>query len=291
MKKSYFIAFIFVFFVFISCSKIPESSTKSKVLVYTSLYPLKHFTKWIMPEAQIEELIPSQVDPHNFEPSLKDIQKLYNANMVVYLGNTDVDRWIDKIKEDLALKGVKLVRLQDHIEFKKYSSTKELDPHLWLDPVLVLEIIRVIKDKAKEIYPENKDAYEKNFSIYTESLKELDREYRQSLSNCSLKDVVTTHEFLNYLSARYGFSFHFVVHEPDEEPSLKKIKNLKTLIKKKSIEYIISEPEGERIAKSLSEETGVKILTFNTFHKSSSSDYFQTMRENLKALKTALECR
>lgn len=65
-------------------------------------------------------------------------------------------------------------------------------------------------------------------------------------------------------------------------------------MKKNSIDYIISEPEGDKIAKALSEETGAKILKFNTLHTSlpqNKIDYFHTMHENLKTLKTALKCQ
>jgi len=285
-----FIIFICFILVFTSCSQKPE---KSSITVYTTVYPLQEFTKWIIPEAQVQGLIPAQADPHDFEPSLKDIQKLYSANMVIYLGNTDIDRWIEKIKDELSQKGVKVVRLQDYISFKKYSSGNELDPHVWLDPLMVLEIIKVIKEKAQELNPEKKDIYEKNFSSFSERLKEIDSAYKQALSKCSIKDVIVTHEFLNYPAEKYGFRAHFIVHEPEQEPSLKKIKELKDFMKKNSIEYIISEPEGERISRALSEETGAKALEFNTFHRAGTSqkDYFQVMKENLEVLKTALKCK
>ncbi|GAQ94719.1 zinc transport system substrate-binding protein [Thermodesulfovibrio aggregans] len=277
----------------LSCSGKPEKTSKS-ILVYTSLYPLEEFTKWIIPEAQVESLMPQGVDPHNFEPSLKDIQKLSNADMIVYLGDTDIDRWLDKIRNEFTQKGVKLVRLQDSIQFRKYSSSNEIDPHIWLDPVLVTEMIKAIKNAVEQIAPERKELYEKNFSIYEAKLKELDNLYKKELSNCALKDVIITHEFLNYLQARYGFYSYFIVHEPEQEPSLKKIKQLKEVMKKNSIDYIISEPEGDKIAKALSEETGAKILKFNTLHTSlpqNKIDYFHTMHENLKTLKTALKCQ
>ncbi|MGB9822915.1 metal ABC transporter substrate-binding protein [Thermodesulfovibrio sp.] len=285
MKR--FIIFLFALLIFVSCS---QQSEKSEFTVYTSFYPIQEFTKWIIPEAKVYNLIPQGVDPHHFEPSLKDIQKLYKANMIIYLGNTDIDRWIDKIRDELNQKGVKVVRLQDYISLQKYSSGDEIDPHVWLDPLKVLEIIKVIKDKAQEI-TQKKDEYEKNFLIYSDKLKKLDTDYRQTLSNCQLKDVIVTHEFLNYLSQKYGFKSHFIVHDPEQELSLKRIKELKDFIKKNSIEYIISEPEGDRIAKALAEETGAKIMKFNTFHQISQQDYFQAMNENLKVLKTALKCK
>jgi len=289
MPKNLLIFLIFVCFllIFTSCAKKTE---KSEITIYTSIYPLEQFTKWIIPEVNINRLIPQGVDPHHFEPSLKDIQKLYTAKMVIYLGNTDIDHWIDKLKNDLIQRGVKVIRLQEHINFKKYSSSNEIDPHVWLDPQLSIEILKVIRDVAKEIFPDKSEIYEKNFSQYVLKLKELDEAYIKNLTNCNLKDVITTHEFLNYLSSRYNFKAHFIVHEPDEEPSIKKIKKLKDLINKNSIKYIITEPEGEKIARVLSEETKVEILPFNTLHGGSDRDYFETMYENLKILKKALIC-
>lgn len=289
VPKNFLLFLIFVCFllIFTSCSKKTE---KSDITIYTSLYPLEQFTKWIIPEANINRLIPQGVDPHHFEPSLKDIQKLYTAKMIIYFGNTDIDRWIDKIKNDLIQRGVKVIRLQDHINFKTYSSGNEIDPHVWLDPQLSIEILKIIRDVAKEGFPDKSEIYEENFSQYVSKLKELDEAYRKNISNCYLKDVITTHEFLNYLSARYNFNAYFIVHGPDEEPSLKKIKKLKELIKKNSIKYIISEPEGEKIARVLSEETKVEILLFNTLHGGSDRDYFAIMYENLKILKKALIC-
>lgn len=270
-------------------SKKEEGQIKT-IKVKTSLFALEHFVKTLLPEAEVESVIPSGVDPHHFEPSLKDIQKLYDSSLIIYIGDTDVDRWIDKIKDELINKGVKMLRLQDSLSLIKYSSSKEVDPHLWLDPVLSLEILRLIKQSAIEILPNKREFIEKNFVSYEQKLKELDKAYRDVLSKCRLKDAISSHEFLNYLGARYGFNSHFIVHEPEDEPSPKRIKVLKELVRKNSIEYIITEPEGEKISKTLSQETGAKPLSFNTYHTKTERDYLNVMRDNLKVLATALKC-
>lgn len=293
------VLFYFLFALFIvltmsvvACSKIQEKSKNKKQTfkIYTSLFVLEHFAKILLPDAEVESLIPAGVDPHHFEPSLKDIQRLYNADMIIYLGDTDVDRWIDKIKDELIQKGVKVIRLQDSLSLKKYTSSDEIDPHVWLDPVLSMEIAKIIKEKASQLSPERKEVIERNFSNYEQKLIELDKAYKETLSNCALKDAISTHEFLNYLASRYGFNSYYIVHEPEDEPSPKKIKKLKDFMKQNSIEYIISEPEGEKIARALSQETGAKTLNFNTYHTSSKKDYLNVMKDNLKVLSIALKC-
>lgn len=297
-NKTIFLFLICLTFIMNGCSNESDNSQIKKeqqscniIKVWTSLYPLEHFAKWIISNAEIHSLIPAQSDPHNFEPSLKDIQELYNSNMVIYLGDTDVDRWLDRIKNELMKKGVIVIRLQDYIPMKNYLSANEIDPHVWLDPLLTLEIIKTIKNVAVHSFPDKKDIYEQNFLKYEAKLRELDNDFKQALSNCSLRDVIVTHEFLNYFSVRYGLNTRFIVHEPEEEVSIKKIKQLKDLMKQNSIKYVISEVEGQKTARALAEETNALILNFNTFHIKTSQDYFHTMRENLRVLKTALNCK
>lgn len=295
MKKHLSFSLVFLIaltLILFACSKESEKKGKNipSLKVYTSLFAFENFVKNLLPDAEVESLIPAGVDPHHFEPSLKDIQKLYSANMIIYLGDTDVDRWIDKVKDELTKKGIRVIRLQDSLSMKSYISSKELDPHVWLDPLLSIEILRLMKNNAIVLLPERKDFIEKNFSNYEEKLKEIDRAYRENLSNCAIKDVISTHEFLNYLSERYNFNSHFIVHEPEDEPSPKKVKKLKELIRKNRIDYILTEPEGEKIAETLSQETGVKPLNFNTYHRKTEKDYISVMKDNLKALSTALKC-
>lgn len=288
-KNLIFYLFLIFFFIISGCSQKQDSENKIKI--YTTLYPLEQFTRWLIPDAEIYTLIPESADPHHFEPSLRDIQRLYTADIIIYTGDTDIDRWMDRIKNEITQKGVKMLRIQDHVTLKKYSSCNEFDPHIWLDPLSVIEIIKLIKSAIQEISPEQKQIYEKNFLDYESKLRELDRDYKQALSSCKKRDVIITHEFLNYTGQRYGFNCHFIVHEPDEEPSIKKIKEFKNFIKKNSIHYIVSELEGEKIARMLSEETGAKVLQFNTFHKKSDKDYLEAMQENLKILSEALNCK
>uniref|UniRef100_A0A7C4EKQ2 Zinc transport system substrate-binding protein n=1 Tax=Thermodesulfovibrio aggregans TaxID=86166 RepID=A0A7C4EKQ2_9BACT len=286
---SLFLTLAFLFIIF-ACSQ-RQQKAEDNIKIYTTIYAFEQFSRWIIPDAQIHVLIPEGADPHHFEPSLKDIQKLYTATMIIYIGDTDIDRWIDRIKRELAEKGVKVVRIQDHIPLRKYSASNEFDPHLWLDPVFATEIIKIIKNAVQEIAPEKKDIYEKNFLDYESKLRDLDRAYRHGLSACSKRNVITTHEFLNYTGARYGFNSYFIVHEPAEEPSVRRMKKLKDFIKENSIKFIISEQEGQNIAMALSEETGAKILPFNTFHTKSQKDYLKEMQDNLKILREALDCR
>ncbi|MEJ5227023.1 zinc ABC transporter substrate-binding protein [Thermodesulfovibrio sp.] len=275
------------------CAKKEEKSEikTSVIKAYTSIFALEQFIKSLLPDAFVETILPSGVDPHHYEPSLKDVRKLYSADVILYIGDTDVDRWIDNLRKELSSKGVRLIRLKDIIPMKNYSGSRELDPHIWLDPHLGLEIADRVKNELIKLFSDRKSLIEKNFLSYEQRLRELDRTYRETLSGCLLRDVITTHEFLNYPADRYGFISHFIVHEPEDEPSPKRIKHLKEIIKKNSIEYIVTEQEGDRIARTLSQETGTKILYFNTYHGKTERDYISVMQDNLKILSKALKCK
>ncbi len=268
-----------------------EEKITQPIKIYTSLFVLENLTKQLIPHGEIESLITKGADPHNFEPSLKDIQKLYTANLVIYLGDTDVDRWIDKIKDELLQKGVKVLRLQDFLPMSRYTASEELDPHVWLDPLMTMQIIKIIKDEIIALNPKEKNLVEKNYLFYKEKLENLDKKYRETLLNCTLRDVISSHEFLNYLALRYNFNPHFIVHEPEDEPSPKRIKFLKDFVKKNKIEYILTEPEGEKITKSLMAEAKLEALIFDTYHKKTEKEYLSVMEENLQSLSKALKCK
>ncbi len=287
------IILIFLCLISFACTreKPREEKITQPIKIYTSLFVFENLTKQLIPHGEIESLITKGVDPHNFEPSLKDIQKLYKANLVIYLGDTDVDRWIDKIKDELLQKGVKVLRLQDFLPMSPYKASKELDPHVWLDPVMTREIIKLIKDEIIALKPEEKNLVEKNYLLYKEKLENLDKKYREKLINCTLRDVISSHEFLNYLASRYNINTHFIVHEPEEEPSPKRIKFLKDFVKKNKIEYILTEPEGEKITQTLRAEVNLEPLIFNTYHNKNEKEYLSVMEENLQSLSKALKCK
>lgn len=267
-----------------------KMSNKDKVVVYTSIYPLYDFTKKIGQDyIVVENITPTGVEPHEFEPSINKISKIYESNAFIYLGEP-MDPWAEKLRGDLAQKGIAVLKVGEGL-------IEGNDPHIWLSPKKSMQMARKIYDLLVKVDEKNKAVYEKNYDRLIEELKKLDDEYKKELASTRLRDFVVSHAAFGYLAKEYGLNQVSIKGlSPQEEPSLKHIKNLIDFCRERGIKYILAESlETPKEAQALAEEAGLKILTLNPIEgltaeeEKANEDYFSLMRKNLEVLKEALK--
>ena len=62
-----------------------EASSEGKLQVMTTFYPMYEFTKQVVGnKGEVELLIPAGTEPHDFEPSAKDLAKISDSDVFVY---------------------------------------------------------------------------------------------------------------------------------------------------------------------------------------------------------------
>src|SRR5574341_1301857 len=70
---------------------------KRQLKVLASFYPLYEFTKIIGGERiDVSTIIPPGIEPHDWEPTIQDLQKMQNADMIVING-VGLEPWITKL--------------------------------------------------------------------------------------------------------------------------------------------------------------------------------------------------
>ncbi|MGB9812899.1 MAG: metal ABC transporter substrate-binding protein [Thermovenabulum sp.] len=283
---------IFVLILILSTAgcQSKKMSNKDKIVVYTSIYPLYDFTKKIGQDyIVVENITPTGVEPHEFEPSISKISKIYESNAFIYLGEP-MDPWAEKLRGDLAQKGIAVLKVGEGL-------IEGNDPHIWLSPKKSMQMAKKIYDLLVKVDEKNKAVYEKNYDRLIEELKKLDDEYKKELASTRLRDFVVSHAAFGYLAKEYGLNQVSIKGlSPQEEPSLKHIKNLIDFCRERGIKYILAESlETPKEAQALAEEAGLKILTLNPIEgltdeeEKANEDYFSLMRKNLEVLKEALK--
>ncbi|WP_025026607.1 metal ABC transporter solute-binding protein, Zn/Mn family [Caldalkalibacillus mannanilyticus] len=79
-----------------------EGSTENKepaLLIYTSMYPLYDFASKIAGDrAVVVNLVPAGSEPHDYDPTPKDVMDLSKADLFIYNGG-GFESWIEKIVE------------------------------------------------------------------------------------------------------------------------------------------------------------------------------------------------
>ncbi|MBP3041286.1 zinc ABC transporter substrate-binding protein [Bacillaceae bacterium Marseille-Q3522] len=310
------------------------STGDEKLHVITSFYPMYEFTKNIAKDkAEVELLVPSNMEPHDWEPTPKDMAAIQKADLLIY-NSSYMETWITSIQESLsrdqplfveASEGITLMEGEAHHhhgeEGKHHDHHEEegehhegesghheeeghdhehegtqLDPHVWLSPVLAQKEVETITAALVKQDPENKDFYETNSKEYIQQLKDLDELYRTTLENVSIKEIITQHAAFGYLTKEYGLiQVPIAGLSPSEEPSAAKLAELKEFAKEHQIKVIyFEETTSPKVAQTLANEIGAETEVLNTLEGLSEEDrekgldYIGMMKNNLKSLEKSL---
>jgi zinc transport system substrate-binding protein len=263
-----------------------------------------HFAEQVGKDhVSVTNITPAGAEPHDYEPTPGDLTTLNQAKLVI-LSGSGVDTWGDKLQPDLEKKGVKVVKMSDHITLLPTSDPAEAatmpnDPHFWLDPNLAQAEVAQIRDALVSIDPGHKDDYTKNAADYIAQLAILGHDFQGGLKTCALREGVTSHAAFGYLAKRYNMTIYPISGlSPDQEPSAKQLADLTNLIKQKHISYIFYETlVSPKLSETLATTTGAKTLVFNPLEGLKDDEikagktYLSVMRENLQNLRTALQCQ
>ena len=292
-----------------------EASSNEKIQVMTTFYPMYEFTKQVVGDkGDVELLIPAGTEPHDFEPSAKDLAKISDSDVFVY-NSPELETWTDNLTDTIdtkqteiiqASKDIKLMEGTEHDheeahdhdtqEHEEHGHSHELDPHVWLDPALAIKEVETIRDQLSKKYPDDKAAFEKNAASYIDELKKLDEEFQTAFKDAKNKTFVTQHAAFGYLANQYGLTQEAIAGiSPDQEPSPSRLSELKHYVDDNQVKVIyFEENASSKVAETLSKETGVKLEVLNPLESltdkqiKDGEDYLSGMRENLAALKESV---
>ncbi len=286
-------------------SKENDAGDADKLKVVASFYPMVEFTKQVAGDrADVVGLIPSGVEPHDWEPSPKDVAAIQEADLFVYNGL--VEGWADKTLESAkndnrvdvrATDGIELIEGSDEHEEEEHADEEHpLDPHVWLSPVLAQQEVRHIQAGLEKADPDNKETYKKNADAYIGKLQALDEKFKNDLSGAKHKEFVTQHAAFGYLAKDYGLTQVPIAGlSPEQEPSPEQMAEVITFAKEHEVKTIFFETLVDpKIAQTIADEIGAKTDVLNPIEgltdedRSKGLDYIGIMTNNLAGLVKAL---
>jgi zinc transport system substrate-binding protein len=301
-------------------SKKEEGVTdrEKKLNVVTTFYPLEYLSKEIGKDnVSVRVLTPPGGEPHDFEPTAKDIIMVRTADVFVMNG-ADFEPWAEKLLNDLSKDSVRIVEMSEKMDLLAGSNDEhdeekqndeeagghhheigEFDPHFWLSPVRLIEETLVLRDAFVQIDPKNAQKYTENAAILMARLSGVEKQYREKLSQCDQKEIVTSHNAFAYVAKDYNFFVHGIAGlSPTQEPSAQHLAELTKLVKEENIQYIFTETlVSPKFAETLAKETGVRVGVLNPVEglteqeKKEGKNLETVLLENLKSFQLGLNCR
>jgi zinc transport system substrate-binding protein len=270
-----------------------DQSDGGRPQVVASFYPLYEAALRVGGDrAEVTNLTPPGVEPHDLELATDDVDLLEDADVIVYAGAgfqpgvEEVADRSDAVAVDV-LEGLSLL-----------DSDEGQDPHIWLDPELMLAIVRRVESALTEVDPQHALAYRRSADAYAAELRDLDADFEQGLSSCARETIVVSHDAFGYLASAYGLQQEAIAGlSPEAEADPVRLDELVRLVESQGITTVFTETlVSPELAETLAREVGVETAVLNPIEglteeqKAAGEDYISLQRENLTTLREALGC-
>ena len=239
------------------------------------------------PQLAVRDLTPPGVEPHDLELTTTEADAILDARLVVVMGKG----FQPAVERAARGRDGGTVFVLDRL----HSGT---DPHVWLDPVTMSRVVRLVATTLQRELPEHRAAIAPRAKRIQRELTSLDRDFRAGLAHCDRTVIVTAHEAFGRLAAQYGLRQEAIAGiSPEQEPDPRRLSDLADLVRRDHVTTVFTEAlVSPRVAQTLAREVGVKTAVLDPIESpphgvSMFSGYLAAMHRNLGALRAALGCR
>lgn len=216
---------------------------------------------------KVETLLPVAVDPHEFQPTPRDAIKIAESQVLIVNG-LGYETWLTKDLEHSGGQRQVVVASEGLTPNPDPSGEHpDGDPHMWMNPLNVIQYVENIRDGLSKADPAGKDGYAANADAYIAKLKDLDQWVKNGVAQLPVEKrlLVTNHDALGYFAQAYGFKIVGAVIPSvttEASPSAQQMASLIETIKSSGAPAIFLDiGENQNLAKQIASESGAKVVT------------------------------
>ena len=268
-----------------------QSADKSKLQVAASFYPMAEFVQAVGGDkVQVTTLVPDGAEPHDWEPSPKDLTRLGRAQVFVYNGM--VEPWAQQALDALSERKIMPVEAGHGL----FARAGKQDPHVWVSPKKAIVQVQRITEALCEADAKHTDIYKDNSRAYIAKLEQLDKRLAAVSKAAPKKVFVTAHAAFGHLAEDYGLRQLSVAGiSAEAEPTPGDLQRLITTVKREKVRYVFFETLTDpKIAKLVAQETGAQTAVLDPLEgldeegRKQGLDYLKIMEQNIANLQRAL---
>ena len=275
-----------------------NNSSDDNVVIITTAFPEYDAVRAVVGDTglPVKMLLKPGSEIHHFEPTPQDVIDIKNADFILY-GGGESEEWLDDLWEDNDIDYDKIWGLTDIVEPDIVGD--EEDEHVWTSPLNMAEIVAVVGDELGEIWPEHAEEFKANAEKYITGIVAVDKDLREVVKGARAKELVFADRFpFYYFTKEYGLDYKaaFPGCAEQTEASSKTVAELVDEIKADKLGAVLKiELNDGRLANTIAEATGAKVMELHSAHNVSQADfdsgvtYVDLMRRNAEVLKEALK--
>ncbi|MGI5491568.1 metal ABC transporter solute-binding protein, Zn/Mn family [Microtetraspora malaysiensis] len=287
-----------------ACGSGGAATGDGKPAVMAAFYPLQWISQQVGgPDVSVAGLTKPGTEPHDLELTARQVADIQDSSLVVYIKGVQpaVDEAVEGHASAKAFDAASAVATlpatageEGHDEHGEHGHADvSYDPHIWLDPSRLATVAGKLGERLAEADPAHAAAYRQRAATTAAELNKLDEAYRTGLTGCGKKAIVTSHAAFGYLAARYGLEQISVSGlDPDAEPSPTRLAQVADVAKRENVTTIFTEElVSPKVAEILAKEVGAETAVLNPIESEpDGGDYLSAAKQNLEALRKALEC-
>lgn len=207
----------------------------------------------------IRSLLPPGANPHAYQPTPRDAAALAQSQLLIVNG-LGYETWLKNLMGASQLQAT-MITATDGVQ------AIGGDPHMWMNPLNVVQYTNNIRDGLSEADPAGAAEYAANASTYITSLKTLDAWIKTRVSQVPSEKrvLVTNHDELGYFAQAYGFQILGAVIPSvtsEAAPSAQQMAQLIQTVKtSKAPAIFVDINENQNLARQIASETGAKVIT------------------------------
>ena len=295
----------------------PDGTPAQPLKIVCTVFPIYDWVRAVLGDradaAELTLLLDSGVDLHSYEPLPEDLLKLSQCDLFIYVGGESDEKWVPDtvestgVKNELNLLQTLGAAAKEETEVAGMQAEEEeeeegaLDEHIWLSLKNAAALCGSVCDRLCEIDPANAETYRANTDGYVAQLNDLDKQYAETAETSEFRALLVADRFpFRYLCDDYGITPYaaFSGCSTESTAGMGTIAGLAGYLNELGLRHVVvTETSDKATAQAVidsSEKKDQTIVVLDSLQSVTKArvdagvTYLQVMRDNLEALKTAL---
>lgn len=265
---------------------------QAQLQVVAALNPYASLLEQLLGDAdEVLTLLPPGASPHTYSPTPQGVARLAQADLIVMNGT--LDAWLSELVAASGSRAPVLVAME-RLEFEPLSGLADegegVNPHLWLDPLLMAQLVPELAAALAAVDPAGAADYRQRGAALAADLQALDAELRAILAPVAGAAFVPFHDAWPYFARRYGLDLVTEIEPaPGREPSARYLAEALEVIRSSGAKAIFSDAQlPRRPAEVIAEQAGLPLYVLDPEGSGGARSYRELMLTNARTIAAAL---
>lgn len=292
-KEGFFRLFLFVFVAFWlhACSAGTEKDKKG--IVSVSIMPVGYFVDRLTDSGiEVNVMVPPGASHATYSPTTGQLRDLSESGIYFRIGYLGYEMAFinrlsginpDMLVVDLS-EGIGLIR-GEPVDHGDHIHEGGIDPHIWMSPKVILDILPAIKNALVITYPDLSEAIEERYPEVYDEVMEVHLVLEEVAAGLEKKEFMIFHPALTYLARDYGFN-QIPIERHGREPSPAMLRQVIADARVQEVSVIFIQEEFDiRNAQLVGEETGARLVQIRPLDY----DWTGGMKEIIEVFKSSMK--